>query len=410
MKDEKDFEKIFIPYKNFYKNNKNNEKPAHKKGYYISTIIIYFIVMFFSAIMITFFLKLASNISKKEGIIQSVNNQIATNVFKDGTTIGVSTITNTKDIDKPDFYNIRKNIKVIKFKYKDTNYLLFINRLLDKNNNEQSPILKYIYKNDTLIDENIFNLISGNVKKIGNLHIRVSYGFDGYNKESSFEKSYPFVKDEISKSKFSEILNKDKIISHNIKQAYFYNENIINFSVYLIAFIVIILMLYKDLKTDSKLFYKDINKSLYRIPVFFIAMFVVLNVVVDNILTEMQSLLKYEILSSVNQSSIELLLNDKLGILMVISAIIFAPFVEELVFRKAFVNTIKSKPLALYTSSLVFGLIHCLGETSPEAMVINLISYMSAGLILGGIYLFSKKNIYISIYVHLIWNAMSFLL
>ena len=405
-----DFKKIFRPYKNFYKNSRNQSKANYKKWYYVTTIIVYFLVMFFSAILITLALSLTSKLSKKKDIITSVNKQIATAVFKDGATLGISTINDTSDVDNPDFHNIRKDIKLIKFRYKNVDYTLFVNRLTDKNNKDQSPILNYIYENGILNADRVMDLISGNVKKIGNLPIKISYGFNGYDKSKTFESEYPFVKDKIKTDKFSEFKNKDKIISKSTLQSYYHNENIINFSVYLIAFIVILAMLIKDLKSDGKLFYKDINKSLYRIPVFFIAMFVVLNVVVDNILTEMQSLLKYEILSSVNQRSIELLLNDKLGILMVISAVLFAPFVEELIFRKAFFNTIKSKPIALYTSSLVFGLLHCIGETTPEAMVINLISYMSAGLILGGIYLFSKKNIYISIYVHLIWNAMSFLL
>ena len=108
--------------------------------------------------------------------------------------------------------------------------------------------------------------------------------------------------------------------------------------------------------------------------------------------------------NSINQMTIENMMKNGYLIPMFFLTVIFAPVAEELVFRKCFFDLINNKWIALIVSSLLFGLIHVIGGGD----YIYLISYASSGLVLGGIYIFSKKDIYSSILVHMINNGFSY--
>lgn len=97
-----------------------------------------------------------------------------------------------------------------------------------------------------------------------------------------------------------------------------------------------------------------------------------------------------------------------------ISVVIFAPIVEELVFRGGIYNLLKNKlseNLSLILSSLIFGLLHVIfGLLAFEiSEFIFLIAYFILGLGFGFIYK-KTNNIYICIIVHFINNLISFLI
>ena len=168
--------------------------------------------------------------------------------------------------------------------------------------------------------------------------------------------------------------------------------------------------MYKEFIYDGKKFLKNPLNFCYNIIGGVIILFLVAYFT-DFITKFMQIIFQEEVNGSVNQAQIELMLRAKSAPFMYISAILCAPIIEELVFRKAFFEVGKSKKMVLYTQALVFGLIHVLGEIkNPVAMLINLVIYFLAGLALGGIYLLNKKNIYVSIGVHMIWNTLSFII
>ncbi|OED59442.1 CPBP family intramembrane glutamic endopeptidase [Acholeplasma laidlawii] len=116
---------------------------------------------------------------------------------------------------------------------------------------------------------------------------------------------------------------------------------------------------------------------------------------------------------SANQLAINLMLKSPYFILMIITAVVIGPIVEELVFRKSFFGLIKNEKWALVISSLVFGLIHISTEilTGDIGMVIvSSLPYIAGGFIFGYIYMINKKNIVIPIIAHMGYNLISVLM
>ncbi len=109
--------------------------------------------------------------------------------------------------------------------------------------------------------------------------------------------------------------------------------------------------------------------------------------------------------NSNNQEALNGLLNaatfDKIA--LVIFTVLFAPFVEEIVFRRAIFGFLEktSIPLAIIVSGLSFGLIHVLSGD-----YIQLIIYGSLGLALAYTYYRSNKNIWTVIVIHTIYNLV----
>lgn len=109
--------------------------------------------------------------------------------------------------------------------------------------------------------------------------------------------------------------------------------------------------------------------------------------------------------TSVNQETVQVLVGSYFLPMFFITVII-APLAEELVFRKCIFGLIDNKWIALAVSSLSFGLIHVVSGGD----FINCIPYVLCGISLGLIYIFSNKNIYISITTHALNNLISILL
>jgi uncharacterized protein len=112
---------------------------------------------------------------------------------------------------------------------------------------------------------------------------------------------------------------------------------------------------------------------------------------------------------AVNQLTIIRSLMGPGAIFMFLSAVIMGPIIEELIYRKAFFGLIKNDKIALVVSSLVFGSIHLIGETSILGALVNGISYYVMGFIFGYIYLKNHKNIMAPIAVHILSNLISIL-
>lgn len=88
---------------------------------------------------------------------------------------------------------------------------------------------------------------------------------------------------------------------------------------------------------------------------------------------------------------------------LVIFTVFFAPFVEEIVFRRAIFGFFEktSIPLAIAVSGLSFGFIHVLSGD-----YVQLIIYGSLGLALAYTYYRSNKNIMAVIAIHMIYNLI----
>ena len=117
--------------------------------------------------------------------------------------------------------------------------------------------------------------------------------------------------------------------------------------------------------------------------------------------------------TSVNQSSIETLILNGYAIPMFISVVFFAPVVEELLYRKAIFKFLDKTAwyIPVCVSSLLFALPHML---SPQANVLSwfilFFNYLLCGFILSMIYEKSNRNIYLSIFCHMLNNLVVFLM
>lgn len=105
-----------------------------------------------------------------------------------------------------------------------------------------------------------------------------------------------------------------------------------------------------------------------------------------------------------NQDAINELFNIS-PIYVYFSAVIFAPIVEELVFRKAIRNIIPNKFLFIIASGLIFGSLHIIGNVEAWYDLLYLIPYSAPGLAFAYIY-YKTENIFVPMGLHFMHNVI----
>ena len=127
-----------------------------------------------------------------------------------------------------------------------------------------------------------------------------------------------------------------------------------------------------------------------------------------------------------NQEAILSMFTSPLAIFLLFFVIvIMAPLVEELIFRKAIFKVCKNDKLGIVVSTLIFGGLHVISSTfiacglflSGEATYLDvilelvfIIQYSLMGLGFGIAYIKSGKNIFSSIFAHILNNGLSFIM
>lgn len=92
-----------------------------------------------------------------------------------------------------------------------------------------------------------------------------------------------------------------------------------------------------------------------------------------------------------------------------ISGILIAPIMEEIVFRFSIKKIFKNKFLFIFISGLVFGLMHLIGNVNNFYDLLYIFPYSIPGFILAYVY-YDSDNICVSIMIHLIHNTVLLLL
>ncbi len=172
---------------------------------------------------------------------------------------------------------------------------------------------------------------------------------------------------------------------------------------YSMAILVVVALIFKDLIIDS---YKDLKENHWEyfktyLPYWFIALFLMgaSNLFIHTVI--MGGFDVSEIAS--NEQSLRNVFSIN-PVAIYISAVIFAPIIEELVFRGSFFYMFKNKFLFLFFSGFTFGFIHVLGaETWQQFMFI--IPYSIPGFIFAYA-LYKSKNIFVPIGLHFIHNGV----
>ncbi len=152
---------------------------------------------------------------------------------------------------------------------------------------------------------------------------------------------------------------------------------------------------FKELKSGFKSYISDILK--------YFALFMAVKIVSSLVTTILGFIVGVEIGESENQNII-INLTSAAPIIMVISASILAPIVEEGIFRLSLRKIINNKYLFIIISGLVFGFMHVFPtDLSLTVALIYSVVYVTMGVYLAYVYV-ETDNIWIPIIVHALNN------
>lgn len=226
----------------------------------------------------------------------------------------------------------------------------------------------------------------------------------------TFKETYSIVMGGIN----SDMLDSDLVL-------YYKSQAYINFFGYMLMFLLVPIFALKYLKDDLKIFksWKNVLLIIGEAIVFTLVAIGV-NDLADLIINN----LGYENLTSQNETLIENMMYYSNKALIVISTVVFAPLVEELVYRKSVImlcdralkkfsekHKIITIIIDLCVSAIIFALPHMLSSTNYNPLVwfILFSVYFISGLGLAIIFYFTNKNIYASTIAHMSNNLVAIL-
>lgn len=177
-----------------------------------------------------------------------------------------------------------------------------------------------------------------------------------------------------------------------------------------IGYIIILFLLYKDkIKKDFKDYFKNFSTNFeLSFKYYFVG---VLIMMASNLIIT----IFFSGASANNEEAVRSLI-DVAPLYMIFSVSIYAPFVEELIFRHSikdcfmgYRNNNFTKYLYIFISGFIFALMHILGQTTSYLDYFYIIPYMSLGIAFSSLY--SKTdNIFSSISMHALHNTVTIIL
>lgn len=189
--------------------------------------------------------------------------------------------------------------------------------------------------------------------------------------------------------------------------ASYYIQGVSNFITYLIALLIIVFYTRDALVTDFKDLIERRTRLAWLIPVLALA-FTGIAYLIDFLVSK-------AVPASNNQSTIVGILQTGAAPIMVICTILFAPIVEELVFRKCIFSMLKDRVGVVWCyiiSTFLFALPHMLSTPVDNVGIwlLQCVPYVICGALLCGVYHLSRFNIYASILAHMFNNILAVLL
>lgn len=107
---------------------------------------------------------------------------------------------------------------------------------------------------------------------------------------------------------------------------------------------------------------------------------------------------------------------DNYPLYMIFSTVMYAPFIEEMIFRKSMkdiflvkYNNKITKYLYILSSGLIFGSLHVIGQVTSMYDLLFLIPYCSLGIAFAMLY-YKSDNIFSTISIHFLNNLVSIML
>ena len=174
------------------------------------------------------------------------------------------------------------------------------------------------------------------------------------------------------------------------------NKILITFLIELSYIILLIILYRKELIKDLKDFRENYKKYISNYIIIYLLGIILMSV--TNIILSK--------ITNQDLSSNEIIVRDyiqKFPLYMIFSSVIYAPFVEEIIFRKSIKNIIKNKYIFIILSGLIFGLLHISKLNINE--ILYSIPYIIMGIDFAYIY-YKTDNIFTTMTFHLCHNLV----
>ncbi len=176
-----------------------------------------------------------------------------------------------------------------------------------------------------------------------------------------------------------------------------------SFACDIVFLIIIVLCYFKTLKKDFKPYFKNFLTNLeegFKYYIIGLATMIVSNLIITFLLGGIAE----------NEESVRSMI-DTLPFLMIIEVSLYAPFAEELLFRKSIRDAISNKWLYIFVSGFIFGALHVISSVDSNNLLnlLYLIPYCSLGFSFAYIYA-KTNNIYSTICIHSLHNTATILL
>ncbi len=167
-----------------------------------------------------------------------------------------------------------------------------------------------------------------------------------------------------------------------------------------ILFLMLIIFIYrKTLIKDGKKFFKDFFNN---IEISF--KYWIIGVIVMALSNIIITLITNGGIAG-NEQQVRKLINMA-PLFMIFDVSIYAPFTEELIFRKSFRDVFKNKWIYVIASGFVFGALHVVSSISSPLDLLYLVPYCSLGFAFA--YTYQKTdNIFSTIMMHMIHNSLT---
>lgn len=189
-----------------------------------------------------------------------------------------------------------------------------------------------------------------------------------------------------------------KSIGIDIASCNYFIKNILLIGINLSLMLIMFLIYYKDIIRDLR-DYKNNFKEYFNfgIKAWLVGLAIMY---VSNLF-----LLTFLKSNSLNEVMVQDALR-KMPIYMAFSTVIYAPFTEEIIFRKSIKDFINNNFIYITISGIIFGYIHTLANYTNPLELLYIIPYGALGCAFAYTYT-KKKNIFVPITFHMIHNAIA---
>ena len=184
----------------------------------------------------------------------------------------------------------------------------------------------------------------------------------------------------------------------DIKNCSEFALNIVKIFPNLTLSIILFFIYRKDLLKDFKKFKKNFN-NITDIAIKYWVLGFTLMILTNSLISALTP-----VSISENEQSVRSLISST-PIIAFFFICIFAPFIEEIIFRKSFKDALNNKWLFIIMSGIVFGLLHVITSLNSIYDLFYIIPYSLLGLFFALAY-YETNNIFSTIFIHFLHNLL----